>query len=232
VQRQHPEWKIVKASHYYRDPQARIGATPDYFIDGDPRGFGVLQCKTVSSSMFRKSWADDQPPFWIALQTQTEIMMTEAAFGIIGVLVVGDYVWRLHEYEVPRHEGAQDRIRKAVAEFWTSFDLELRPTPDYTRDRALIDAIYPNDKPGISIDLRGDNRILELLDEIEQADDDEAAAKAKGDKAKAEIKEKMGDAATALVRGWRVTWKTEEREPYYVPGKSRRVFRSRRVDNG
>jgi hypothetical protein len=70
------------------------------------------------------------------------------------------------------------------------------------------------------------------LDEIEQADADEAAAKAKSEKAKAEIKDKMGDAASALVRGWRVTWKTEERSPYYVPGKPRRVFRSRRMDNG
>ena len=230
VQRAHPEWKIVKSDSYYRDPEARIGATPDYLIRDDPRGLGILQCKTVGSNMWRKTWADtNTPPLWIALQAQTEIMLTEASFGLVAVLVVGDYTWDLHEYEIPSHAAAQMRIRGEVAKFWHNFEQNIRPEPDYARDQALIEALHPHDKPGVAVDLRGDNRIIELLETIETAKDTIDAAELVRGRAEAEIKEKMGDAALALVRGWRVTWKNEERAGHYVPPKTRRVFRWRRT---
>ena len=57
-----PEWAVTKADHYLRDPDARIGCTPDYYIDG-PRGRGVLQCKTVGSpGESRAKWGERDAP--------------------------------------------------------------------------------------------------------------------------------------------------------------------------
>lgn len=230
VQRKHPEWCIRKCEHYYRDPEQRIGATPDYFIDGDPRGLGVLQCKTVAASVFKKTYDEDSslPPFWILLQVQTELLLTGAAFGIIGVRVVGDHTWRQREYVVPRHEGAQQRILATVHEFWEGFDQGIRPRPDYERDQSVIEAIHPHDKPGIAADLRDNNRIYELLEIIEANNGVAALAKKVADKARAEVMDMMGEAAIALVRGWRVTWKTERREAHYI--KFPRVLRTKRIN--
>ena len=38
VAKQQPEWRIRKNDLYLRDVHARIGATPDFWINGDPRG--------------------------------------------------------------------------------------------------------------------------------------------------------------------------------------------------
>ena len=40
----HPDWRLVKATSYYRLPDLRLGATPDYLL-GDA---ALLECKTAS----------------------------------------------------------------------------------------------------------------------------------------------------------------------------------------
>ena len=42
-----PDWKLEPAGVYLRDPDLRLGATPDFFIHGDARGLGVLQTKNM-----------------------------------------------------------------------------------------------------------------------------------------------------------------------------------------
>jgi predicted phage-related endonuclease len=48
VSEERPDWRIEKCDSYYRDPDLRLGATPDFLIHGDPRGLGVLQTKTAA----------------------------------------------------------------------------------------------------------------------------------------------------------------------------------------
>ena len=74
-----PEWKIEAPKLYLRDPDLRLGATPDFYIHDDPRGLGVLQCKTVAPSVFERDWdSGREVPFWILLQIITEMMLAEA----------------------------------------------------------------------------------------------------------------------------------------------------------
>ena len=55
-----PEWDVRRAKVYLRDPALRIGATPDGFaIAPDRDGFGVVQTKMVSRSVFRAKWLVD-----------------------------------------------------------------------------------------------------------------------------------------------------------------------------
>jgi predicted phage-related endonuclease len=222
------KWKIIKNKDYFRDPDAHIGATPDYFIENDARGLGVLQCKSVGSWRFRHDWTTDNPPFWIALQVATELMLTGARWGLIAVRVSGDYAWDFYEYEIPHHDGAQRRIREAAADFWTAVRECRQPQLNYERDGALINALYPNATPGSVIDLRLDNRVPELLDIIRQAKADAKEAKGKCEKAENEIKDKMGDAEIAIVPGWRVSWKTISKREHLVKATSYRDFRVRR----
>jgi predicted phage-related endonuclease len=96
-----PDWTIEPARCYLRDPELRLGATPDFFIHGDPRGLGVLQCKSVAASVFARDWADGKDvPLWITLQTAVEMMLAEAAFGAIAVLLVDPFDMDCYIHEV------------------------------------------------------------------------------------------------------------------------------------
>src|SRR5262249_44204597 len=87
-----PDWDIVKCVRYYGDTEHRLGATPDFFcVDPARPGHGVLQIKTVARPVFRDEWTDETPPYHVILQVTTEMLLTDAAWGAIGALVIGDY---------------------------------------------------------------------------------------------------------------------------------------------
>jgi len=223
-----PGWTIVKAEHYYRDGAARIGATPDFFVEGDARGFGVLQAKTTEADVFDRYWTETTPPPWIALQVATEMMLTGFSWGVIACLVLGYRRCELQLYEVPRHAAAELKIREAVAAFWRNVEEGIEPQLDYSRDGALLGIIYPREQPGKIVDLRGDNRLPYLLNRREQLTIAIAEAETERKQLDAEIKDKLGDAECAIVDGWRVTLKAQERKAHQVKESSFRVLRAKR----
>jgi len=211
VARENPTWKIEKAKHYYRDPLLRLGATPDYYVTCPERGRGILQCKTVGAWQFKKNYVDGDAPVWIKLQAAVEMMLTGASWGIIGVLVVGDFQYELHTFLQERHPAAELKITKGVAEFWRQVDAGLEPVFDFDRDADLIALLYPTATEGKTVDLRGDNRVIAVLEELDllaaRNREDEKAIKA----LKAELREKMKDAEVALVPGWKMTLRDTHR---------------------
>lgn len=218
-----PTWVIVKATEYLRDPVARIGATPDYWIvDGERRG--VMQAKTANRWEFDRSWSDEAPPMWIVLQCLTEMMLSEMAWGVVACLVVDDF--RLSTYQMERHPAAEQRIRDAVANFWTNVDEGREPPIDYERDGALIAHMFREPRKGATIDLRGDNQISELLDRHLSLKAFLESAKAELDTVDAEIKHKIGAAEVALVPpGYKLTWKQQDQAGYSVAPRKQRVLR-------
>jgi predicted phage-related endonuclease len=228
IKKRHRKWKITRNKFYFRDPEARIGATPDFFIEGDERGLGVLQTKTVASFNFRRDYTEENPPFWIALQNQTELMLTGARWGLIAPLVIGDFAFDVHEYEVPHHDGAQQKIRAAVAAFWQSVAECREPKPAFDRDSGIIDALYPHEAPGKVVDLRFANRMPELLETIESEKAKERDAKIKREIAEAEVKQALGDAELGIVSGWRLSWKTIHKKAHPVKATSYRQLRVNR----
>jgi predicted phage-related endonuclease len=227
-----PEWKITKNDRYYRDAHARIGATPDFLVEGDPRGQGVLQTKTVGPGKFKKEWGEPEaptPPLWIILQNATEVMLADAAFGAVGVLVIGDFTFDCHVIEVPRHKATEHKIRVAVHSFWEALKVGHVPKLDYERDGDLVRLMYPTTVAGKVIDLRGNNRIIELLETRERQAGLEKEAKARKIEAETEIREKLGDAEFALVPGWQVTLKSQTRHEHIVKESTFRVLRSERI---
>lgn len=224
------ECAITKATEYFRDVDARLGATPDYWItmEGKP-GRGILQCKTVGSLAFRRAWDDEKViPFWVSLQAITEMMLTDSKWGMVAVLVIGDFEFGLNTYFCERHPGAEQRIRTAAIEFWTAIDEGREPRIDYARDGELLKALYPREVTDKTLDLSGDNRILDLLESRESF---RVSVKKLEDgltEIDNEIRHKMGDAELATARGWLLTNRTHHRKERLMPASEYRVLRVKR----
>jgi len=204
VGRDHPEWKIRKARHYYRHPGLRLGATPDFLMTNRNGNRGVLQVKTVSPFSFKRRWTDTLVPQWIILQTLVEMMLTQSTWGIICAAEIGDNVYRRHYYEVPRNARAERRIRETVAAFWRAVEAGEVPKPDYVRDGALIAAMTMHAKKGSIVDLRADNRMPLILSERARLKSEIEKREKELEAVETEIKDKLGENETALVNGWTV----------------------------
>jgi predicted phage-related endonuclease len=222
---EHPGWKIVKCRHYYHAPALRLGATPD-FMFVDPQGRrGVLQTKTVAPMVFRESWTEETPPFWISLQTLCEAMLTRSDYGMIGALEVDGWKFAFHPYEVPRHDAAERRLQDAVIKFWDDIAAGKVPQPDYRRDAPILAVMNPKTAEGKSVDLRGDNRIVELLETRERAAAAESAARVEKKTAETEVKAKLGDAEYGVVNGWRITFRDQTTKEHVVNQHTERRLR-------
>lgn len=235
---QRPDWRIVRPGVYLRDPEARIGATPDAFAwergDGpaEERVKGIVQVKSVNPQTFRAKWKQEdgsvEPPLWIVVQAIIEAKLASAAWAVVAALVVGHGL-DLHVVEVPLHEGVYARLVDEVARFWKLVDSGEMPPVDYGRDADAIRALYPVDN-GSHIDLTGDNRFAEVARErtilSRRIKADEKALK----EANAELLYRVGSAISAEFAGGTLTAKTIHRRAYTVEAGSYRALRIK-LDN-
>jgi predicted phage-related endonuclease len=227
VEEERPDWKLRAPRVYLRDPDLRLGCTPDYFIDGDPRGLGVLQCKTVAPSVYAREWlGGSEIPFWIVLQTLTECMLADAAFGVVAALLVDPHNMDVAILEVPRHADSELKILVAVRNFWRNVADGIEPDPDFQRDAEVIKLLVPRETVGKTVDFSGHNELPAILEEratlmrhIKEADD-------RCGEIETQIKFLMEDAEIANgLNGWRITFKSTQRAAYTVPAKTLRILR-------
>lgn len=230
-----PDLEIRRARIYLRDPELRLGATPDGFalLSG---GRIVVQAKTISRSMFRKRWlldpdstvenGDAEPPIYYVLQVLTEMLLSDSAYGLLAVLVVAEFDSVLRTFEIERNEEVIERILRAVDTFWREhFDPGIMPDFQPLRDAALIVALYPKDD-GSLIDLTTNNRagaVVELLIETAAAiKGSTATSKA----AKAELQAILKDHTYGLLADGRcISWKRQHRRGYTVEPSNPRVLK-------
>lgn len=233
LREERPKWKITEPGVYLRDPDVRLGATPDAYAFDRERGPGIVQIKTVAPSQFRQKWqsGDDdavEPPLWIAVQAIVEAHLAGAKWAAVAAMTVSWGV-DLHVVDVPIHAGLIGRIEEKVREFWALVDSGEEPPADYGRDGDLLGYLYPEDK-GTEVDLTFDNRVMELVDTRAELKREIKEASEAVDGIDNEIKTKIGDHAAALLPGGkRITWKTQTRKAYSVPEQSYRVLRYPRV---
>lgn len=212
---------------YYRDPLARLGATPDCLVYDENNKFGVVQFKTVEPGIFRKQWKDEDgtvsPPLWVVCQAIVEAHLTGAKWAAVAAMVVGFGI-ELHVIPVPIHIGIIDRIKFEVGNFWDRITRNDPFPPDYARDGKLIARLYP-EANGHIVDLSSDNQlpIIAAEDLRLAADIKELDARRKA--IKAEFLAKIGSAAGATFQGGRVTANTVNRKAYSVAATSYRDVR-------
>lgn len=173
-----------------------LGGHPDQLVRCPIRGPGILEVKTADW-LVAKKWGDE-PPLHYLLQSQAYQGLAGVTWGDVIVLVGGNQLVR-HQYEFRPKVYAE--IEARVAAFWCSIEAGKAPKPDYARDGETIAETIGS--PGDTlIDLRRDNRMPELCQEFLDAKAAETAAAARVDAAKAEILEKLGANAEALVEGY------------------------------
>ena len=224
-----PAWRVENCGFYYREPAARIGATPDAIaVDPERTGFGVIQVKSVEPGIFRSKWCseDDEPtpPTWIVLQAVIEATLTGASWAAVAPIIVGHGLY-VPVVPVPIHAGVMARLRAEVKLFWQRVESGDTPDPDFRRDGATIDAVYRDDNAQ-ELDLTGDNHAPELCAELDglllarrDADDRIEAIKA-------ELKHKLGHHESAvLADGRRITWRAQSRAMRFQPPTDSRVLR-------
>jgi predicted phage-related endonuclease len=236
-----PEWTVVKETDYYRDPETRLGGTPDYELytsAPNPGSRCVLEIKTVAERDFKNIWKDPScpeapplPPVWILLQATTYMYLTGAPAAKIGVMPIGE--WSSFDpivIDVPRNENVIREIKTRVAKFWDAVERGEPPEFDFDRDMPAIKALYGSADPGKIVDLRQDSVMTDLLFER-----DRLKASLKNDETllepvEAQIRARIGDAETALVNGFSsVTLKSQHRREHLVKASDFRVLRAKKA---
>jgi predicted phage-related endonuclease len=229
-----PDWQVIPANDaYLRAPALRVGCTPDaYAIDPTRAGRGVIQVKTASDMVFRRSWRDEDgavtPPLWIAVQAIVEAKLAGAQWAAVAVLVVGHGL-DLHVLDIPLHEGIWHRLVGEVRLFWERVAAGTAPAADYARDGDTIAALWPPDADGEALDWSADNRAAALIDEREEV---AAAAREAAERKRAldaELVEKLAGATRArLADGREVTRTFQTRGEHVVRASTFPVIRIRK----
>lgn len=233
-----PSWTVtanpMPGGHFYRDAGAGLSCTPDAFVtDPERGGIGIAQIKSVEPSVFRAKWRTEEgaiePPLYVAIQAIQEAALTGASWAVVCPLVVG-FGLEMPILEVPLHLGLIDQIKARAAEFWQRIAEGAAPNPDYAKDGALLARLYADDD-GSEVDLAGDNRIAELLDQREALklrEQDGSAAEKERKALDVEILGKLQNATRGrLADGRSIEAKTVRRGAYQVKPSSYRAIKIR-----
>jgi len=226
-----PDWEIAEGGVYLRDPDIRLGCTPDAVaIDPKREGIGVVQIKTVREDIFERDWVQPDGkiilPLGYQLQTQCEAMLVGAQWAVVAVEVMGYGTGHFFIAEVELNAEVADRIKDVVVRFWADTEAGKTPRFDFDLDGDVINAMhrtpFVKDPPR---DLTGDNMLPPLLEKRKRRKAYIAAAEKWVDRADAEIKDKIGDHETATLPGWKLSWKLQKREQRIMEATQFRVLR-------
>lgn len=201
----HPDWEVEEAREYIRDPDTRLGCTPDVYIWTPPgRRSGVIEVKNIEPYVFERTWRDEDggitPPMAALCQVVLTRHLCDAELAYIAALRVGHGV-ELDLIEVPPQPALIERLEAAAEAFWDNVEHRTPPPPDYFADAELVIAMRARVEERKTIDLSGNNRIAHLADEWTRLAAQEKEAVAGRKAIKAEIFDIMGDAEIALVNG-------------------------------
>jgi predicted phage-related endonuclease len=228
----HPEFEIdYPLGLYLRDPELRLGATPD--ATGRDRTTGETCCfefKVISRDSFEARWQDGGAPLSYQVQTLCGAMLAGAGRGVLAALVLGWQQAELVVREIPRHAGAEQRIRELARDFWAAFDEGHAPQPDYERDAATIRQVFrPDPARPAPVDLSADNMLGALLDHREELQASIRSAEKECSAIDAEVVHKLDGAAAAILPGWKISHAMTHRAAHMVAEKDYPVLRISRT---
>jgi len=226
VREERPNWSVEYAGEYLRDPETRIGCTPDfYFFDNaaPEQGRGILEIKSVAPTAFAAQWAEG-PPMMYVLQTLVQMMLSGCSHGQIACGVFQRDL-PLYLYEVPRNAAVEQMILDKVAEFWASVEAGQEPAADPARDGNAIAALYPVALAGKTVELWGDNYVTDILHERAGLMKTIGESKKRVEAIDGEIKVRMTDAEIATHPDFRITWRLVGKKAFTVPAQSYRLLK-------
>jgi len=220
---------------YLRDAELRLGGTPDAFAHpiGGTEDSLVVETKVVSRQSFERRLADGTPPLSWQLQTLTNAMLADCEAGLLVVLVLGFADAELVIFEVPRHPEAEARIRALAREFWAAFEAGHAPAPNYARDASVIRQLFPPDpnKPA-PLDLSGDVELPGLLEQREELKTIIKDSEKLCSSIEAQLIHTLAGATSAVLPGWKVSYRLQHRDAYEVAAKDYPALRITRTKDG
>ena len=171
-----PGWHVVPNPYYYRDPEARIGATPDLWARRpDIEGAGLIDVKSVGAQTFRKwkdrdtgdtrvAGLDGDPGQHPGGAGGPELWGEPLTWGAVAAITIGDAGLDIEILDVPLLPGLMTNFRDLAADFWRRVE-EKDPYPiDWGRDAGVILDMYREDDGSI-IDLSDDLEADNLLED-------------------------------------------------------------------
>lgn len=226
IREEHPDWEVRPVGLYYRDPDLRLGGTPDFVAITDEPGITNIQAKVVSRPTFEREWTAG-PPLSYQLQTTCEAMLMDAQRSIVAALVIDTYNADLVLFPLPRHATAERAIRQVAQDFWDAVREGRAPPADYGQDREVIEALHPTSVAEPVLDLTGDNELAVLLPELVALKAGIKTDSKRVGEIETAIRAKLGDAERATLPGWSVSWKSQHRKETVVKASDYRVLRVR-----
>jgi len=129
-------------------------------------------------------------------------------------------------FDIPRSADFEHLIDSNVRRFWRDYlDPCIMPMFDPFVDERLVKLLYPDDS-GDTIDLRFDNRALELAEDYELKKAGAKRLNTEIESVKTELQGKLGpNTFGILADGRRLSWKTQHRKAYSVEASHPRVFK-------
>lgn len=207
LREEYPNWQFSDhpVGLYFRDPETRLGATPDLFARDETGRMHNIQIKTVEPGVFRRDWKGEDgavtPPLWIAVQSIVEAHLIGFECAAVAPMVVGHGV-ELPLIPVPLHGGIIDRIKGEVAHFWRLVESGKAPDMDFARDGALLAQLHAGDER--TVDLSSDNEFPTLVVNREQISAQRKALDATWEENKARLLAKLDGAGVARMADGRV----------------------------
>jgi predicted phage-related endonuclease len=234
---ENPSWEVLRSKIYLVDRERRLGATPDGFaLRPDRDGRGIVQAKVISRGVFKRRWLADEDasiadgdadlPIYYRLQVLTEMLLSECAWGVLAVLVAGEFDMVLRIFDIERDAELEATILANVEAFWRDyFDPGIMPAFEPLRDERLIKALFPKDNGSI-IDLASNNRVGELTDQLIETRAAVSRMKKTEQAAATELQGIMQDHSYGrLLDGRVVSWKQQHRRGYTVAAADYRVLK-------
>src|SRR5262245_1873402 len=212
----HPAWKIEKATTYHRLPDLRLGATPDFWLTDENGVEGLIQVKTVSPEAWEQ-WRG-RPPLAYTLQVVLELLVTDRQRGVLAVMIMNRSL-AIHEWEIPRHPAAEQKIIDAAAAWWRDHDRGLIAPPEPSDElETLLD-------DGSAVDLSADNQLCAWLPERQALKAEISERERRVVEIDTAIKSRMGQATYASLPGWWITWRAHQRAERVLPAATIRTLR-------
>lgn len=233
VRKRYPDWTVTYENDraYYRFAEARIGATPDAFLERPDRfGTGNMQIKSASEEAFEKYWLDHEtdevvPPLWIAVQAITEAQLTGCSWAVVALVVLTRRgTLKLYIIDIPIRLKLWTRLVAKVDAFWSMVDSGAEPEPDWMRDGAVVLDVYRDSTPDRR-DLTSDLALDAMVLEYRQARAAEASHKKVADEIRPRIIRALGNAEIGETANWQLSARTSHRSGHTVPPTSTRVLR-------
>lgn len=185
-------WTVRPLQVYARIPELRLGASFDFEVTCPKRGKGILEIKAVDYFRHKQNWSTDEIPPHIEIQAKHQLLCADEYSWICVAAFTS--IYDHHEYLFDRDEAFENGLITASKGFWVDVDAGHAPEPDFTKDAAVISALYKN-AGGEAVDLSGDNQLSDLLAQYIQASAEEKSWDEKKSKLKSEIHFKMGEHA-------------------------------------